>query len=380
MSTTTQPASSSYLPVRDDWLARRTEAILEPDLPDRRSAPSSVGASGLGLHARRSAGRHQQRPQHRRHGVRAVPLDAPRGWPGGNEAGRRDRVRQRRGGDERLGRLWPDQGLRGHRGARRSAARFAGARGAGGAYPRRRRAVPRHPPHHRLGRRSDADEPGLRAAARADGGCHVPPGLRLPGAAQPQLRCVAVPSADRRGDRARAGVSRHAHLPEPCRRAAGDRRLCRQARGGSVAVGRRRSAHWRNAPTWWSSLAAWRCASTASTSTRRPIRRRRRHWPRPGSPMWRPASRRSAPRAACSKAIFRWTRDRTPTRRIGMRAKSCRAARVPRRRRICSAARRRGSTGWSCSRRRGRSEPRASPSQDFAIVRKKYRSSTIPGV
>jgi L-fuconolactonase len=34
MSTTTQPAASTpYLPVRDDWLARRTEAILEPDLP-----------------------------------------------------------------------------------------------------------------------------------------------------------------------------------------------------------------------------------------------------------------------------------------------------------------------------------------------------------
>ena len=33
MGTTTQPASSPYLPVRDDWLARRTEAILEPDLP-----------------------------------------------------------------------------------------------------------------------------------------------------------------------------------------------------------------------------------------------------------------------------------------------------------------------------------------------------------
>ncbi|MEJ0018539.1 MAG: amidohydrolase family protein [Acetobacteraceae bacterium] len=33
MSTTTQPASAPYLPVRDDWLARRTEAILEPDLP-----------------------------------------------------------------------------------------------------------------------------------------------------------------------------------------------------------------------------------------------------------------------------------------------------------------------------------------------------------
>jgi predicted TIM-barrel fold metal-dependent hydrolase len=31
MSTTT--ASSTYLPVRDDWLARRSEAILEPELP-----------------------------------------------------------------------------------------------------------------------------------------------------------------------------------------------------------------------------------------------------------------------------------------------------------------------------------------------------------
>ena len=51
-------------------------------------------------------------------------------------------------------------------------------RGAGGAYPRRRRPLPRHPPHHRLGRRSDADEPGLRAAARADGRRDVPRGLR----------------------------------------------------------------------------------------------------------------------------------------------------------------------------------------------------------
>jgi predicted TIM-barrel fold metal-dependent hydrolase len=33
MSTTTQPASSPFLPVRDDWLARRIEAILEPELP-----------------------------------------------------------------------------------------------------------------------------------------------------------------------------------------------------------------------------------------------------------------------------------------------------------------------------------------------------------
>ena len=30
MSTTTQPTTIPYLPGRDDWLARRTEAILEP--------------------------------------------------------------------------------------------------------------------------------------------------------------------------------------------------------------------------------------------------------------------------------------------------------------------------------------------------------------
>ena len=33
MSATTTQAQSSYLPVRDDWLARRTESILEPELP-----------------------------------------------------------------------------------------------------------------------------------------------------------------------------------------------------------------------------------------------------------------------------------------------------------------------------------------------------------
>ncbi len=33
MSATTTPAQSSYLPVRDDWLARRTETLLEPALP-----------------------------------------------------------------------------------------------------------------------------------------------------------------------------------------------------------------------------------------------------------------------------------------------------------------------------------------------------------
>jgi hypothetical protein len=33
MNTIMRPANSPFLPVRDDWLARRTEAIPEPDLP-----------------------------------------------------------------------------------------------------------------------------------------------------------------------------------------------------------------------------------------------------------------------------------------------------------------------------------------------------------
>jgi hypothetical protein len=34
MSTMAQPtATIGYLPIRYDWLARRTEAIVEPDLP-----------------------------------------------------------------------------------------------------------------------------------------------------------------------------------------------------------------------------------------------------------------------------------------------------------------------------------------------------------
>ena len=101
MSTTT--STSPYLPVRDDWLARRTETILEPGLPivdphhhlwerpgwrymfDELLADTN---SGHNIVATVFV---QCRSMHR----------ADR--PGGNEAGRRDRVRQWRRGDERRG-------------------------------------------------------------------------------------------------------------------------------------------------------------------------------------------------------------------------------------------------------------------------------------
>ena len=115
MSTTTQPASSTYLPVRDDWLARRTEAILEPDLPIVDPHHHLWERPGWrymldDLLADTNSGHNivatvfvQCRSMHRA------------GGPGGAAAGRRDRVRQRRRGDERVGRLRQDEDLRRHR-------------------------------------------------------------------------------------------------------------------------------------------------------------------------------------------------------------------------------------------------------------------------
>jgi hypothetical protein len=40
-----QAAPSS--PIRQDWLDRRKEPILEPELPNRRSAPPFVGSPGM---------------------------------------------------------------------------------------------------------------------------------------------------------------------------------------------------------------------------------------------------------------------------------------------------------------------------------------------
>ena len=73
--------AANYLPVRQDWLDRRTEPILEPDLPIVDPHHHLWDRPGLALPARRAAGRHQQRPQHRRDRLPAVPGDAPRRRP-----------------------------------------------------------------------------------------------------------------------------------------------------------------------------------------------------------------------------------------------------------------------------------------------------------
>ena len=156
MSAPTEPTAAPLVvdpPVRQDWLDRWREEILEPDLPivDPHHHLWDT-LSPRALSARRVAGRPEQRPQHRRDRLPAMPVDASRRRAGGAPPGRRDRVRQRHRRHERQRRLRPDPRLRRHRRPRRPAARRPGAGGAGGAPARRRRALPRHPAHLRLGR------------------------------------------------------------------------------------------------------------------------------------------------------------------------------------------------------------------------------------
>ena len=83
------------------WWAQRKEEILEPALEivdphhhlwDRKRAP---------LPARPVARRHRQRSQHHAKRLCRMRLDVPCRWAGGDEAGRRNRIRERHGGDER---------------------------------------------------------------------------------------------------------------------------------------------------------------------------------------------------------------------------------------------------------------------------------------
>ena len=60
---------------------------------------------------------------------------------------------------------------------------------------------------------------------------HLPQGLCLPRAARPQLRRLAVSSADRRTHRPRPRLSRHQDRARPLRRPDRHRQLCRPARG-----------------------------------------------------------------------------------------------------------------------------------------------------
>ena len=123
-------------------------------------------------------------------------------------------------------------------GACRPALGDAGAAGAGGAYPRRRRPLPRHPPHRRLGRRSRHPEPGLHAGGGHAGHAGLPRRLRASRAARPLLRRLALPPPDPAPGRAGARLPGTPIVLNHCRRhRSASARYAGQARRGLRGLG-----------------------------------------------------------------------------------------------------------------------------------------------
>ena len=157
-------------------------------------------------------------------------LHVPRRWPGGHETRRRNRVRQRHRGDERLRRLWRLARLRQHRWLCGLEPRRSGGRGA--RCPRcGHEPFLRHPPRRRVGRERGCAQLPHRADARHAGNANVPRRLRRTRQARHDVRRLALPSADCRGHRPGAGIPRPAHHLRPLRRPAWHRPLRRQAGG-----------------------------------------------------------------------------------------------------------------------------------------------------
>ena len=159
-----------HLPVRQEWLDRRREEIIEPELPivdphhhlvdrpetGRYLLPELLADLGSGhnitatvylewLSMYRAAGPAELRPVGEIEFANGVAAMA-----------RRD-IRE-------------DAGLRRHRRLCRSDARRGGREGAGSDDCGRRRPVPRHPLHHRLASRPG----GLGVAVIRPGGCYGP--------------------------------------------------------------------------------------------------------------------------------------------------------------------------------------------------------------
>src|SRR5947209_6030290 len=132
-SATTAAALSLHLPVRQEWLDRRREEIVEPDLPiidphhhlvDRPETgsyllPELLADIGTGHNI--TANR-----------VPRMAVDVPRIRPRRAAPDRRDRVRQWRRGDVSERDLREDAGLRRYRRLCRSDDRRRGREGVGG--------------------------------------------------------------------------------------------------------------------------------------------------------------------------------------------------------------------------------------------------------
>jgi hypothetical protein len=141
-----QPAPPS--PVRQDWLDRRKEPALEPELPIVDPASPPLGPAPRWRYVLDDSLADTNSGHNIVATVCAGDLDVSGLWPDRDASGRRDRIRERDGGDMRQRKLREDQSR-----IRRSEIgqpRRAGARRASAC---RRRPIPRHSLHRGLGRR-----------------------------------------------------------------------------------------------------------------------------------------------------------------------------------------------------------------------------------
>ncbi len=224
-------SQSHYLRVRPDWLARRNEAILEPELPivdphhhlwDRPDwrylLPELLEDLNSG-HKITATVFVQCRAFHRAGGAEEMKPVGETEFVNGVAA---------MSASDAMAPTRICAGIVGH------ANLTSGARvenGAGRACPRRRRSVSRHPPHHRMGPRSGHAQSGLSRAGRAARGCGVPRRICEAGAMDLTFDAwLYHPQIPELTSLARAFPAR-ANRARPCRRAAGNRVVCGPARG-----------------------------------------------------------------------------------------------------------------------------------------------------
>ena len=282
---------------------------------DLRPAPSPVGRRDRPASSRATCWTRSWRTSSGGHNIVSTvfiecgAMFKPDG-PEALRAGRRDRVRERHRGDERLRPLRPDARRGRDRRHRRPAPGRRGRRRARRADRGGRRPLPRHPRSARRG------TPTRRCPTTAP----VPPqGLFLrddfrAGFAQlapraAHLRGVVLPPPDPRRHRAGARLPRHHDHPRPLRRPARRRLVRGPGARRSTRSGAATSPSWRTCPNVVAKLGGHqhggqrlRLARAAAAAVQ-PGAGRRDAAATTSSP-----SRSSASTAACSSRTSRWTR------------------------------------------------------------------------
>ena len=137
-------SAASPLP-RPEWLSKREEEILEPELEIIDPHHHLWDMSGRRYLIDELLGDLGERPQDRRDRVSRMCGHVPGRGSGAPAPGRRGRVRQRHRRHERVGAVRVDPDLRGYRRVCRPDARRCRRGSAGSAGRSRKRPVPRHP-------------------------------------------------------------------------------------------------------------------------------------------------------------------------------------------------------------------------------------------